>query len=124
MPIVKKPYVRNNENLKAPNSVEYVTKEEYQRRVTELIRCKNDPIYFANNYYYIVSPGKGKHRIKLYAKQEELIQAMVDNDRLCCLASRQVGKCCFYKSKIKIRKKSTKDVHEISIGELYDNISK
>jgi hypothetical protein len=51
--------VRNNEQLKAPNAVEYITPEESDWRTTELIKCAEDPIYFAENYFYIVAPVKG-----------------------------------------------------------------
>lgn len=88
--------IRNNPNLKAPNASEIVSEDEYKRRVTEIIRCKKDPIYFAENYFTIVSPKLGKHIIKLYPKQKELIEKMVSDDRVCILASRQVGKTTAY----------------------------
>ncbi len=88
--------VRNNEQLKAPNAVEYITEEERDRRYRELIRCKNDPIYFAERYFYIVAPQLGKHIIRLFEKQKDLIREMVKEDRIVCLASRQTGKTTAY----------------------------
>lgn len=52
--------------IKKPGSVDYVSKEEYQERVKEIIRCKRDIVYFAENYYRVVNPAKGLHIIKLY----------------------------------------------------------
>ena len=91
-----KQFVRGNEYLKAPHHIEYIPKKDYKWRVKELAKCKKDPIYFAEHYYYIINPEKGKHIIKLYSKQRELIRTMVDKDRIVVLASRQVGKTTAY----------------------------
>lgn len=90
--------IRNNEQLKAPHATEYITKEEYEFRAQEIIRCRKDPIYFAEKYFTIVSPDPrvGKHIIKMYPKQKELINTMMNEDRICVLASRQVGKTTAY----------------------------
>jgi hypothetical protein len=87
---------RKNPNLKGPNSSEYIDKKEYEFRVKELIRCKNDVEYFAENYFTIVTPGVGKHLIKLYPKQKELLATFRDFNRVVTLASRQSGKTTTY----------------------------
>lgn len=85
-------YLRGNENLKKPNIPEYVTENQQQEYIEELIKCREDIIYFAEKYFTIISPAKGKHKIKLYDKQKTLLRAMVDRNRVISLASRQVGK--------------------------------
>jgi len=92
----KKAFVKGNENLKSPDYIEYITTQEYKKRTRELLKCKKDPIYFAEHFYYIINPEKGKHIIKLYAKQKELIRCFQNNDRIVTLASRQVGKTTAY----------------------------
>lgn len=87
---------RNNEHLKAAGHTENITKEEFQNRVAELIKCKNDIVYFANKYFYIINPERGLHKIELYKKQEELLKFFVDRDRVVTLSSRQLGKTTSY----------------------------
>lgn len=88
--------LRGNAQLKGPDSKEYIPDCEYRRRVDEIIKCKNDIIYFANTYFKIISPGRGLHQIEVYDKQEDMLRHMVDNDRSISLASRQVGKTTCY----------------------------
>ena len=88
-------YLRGNTNVKTANVTEHVDVNEYKKRVTEIIRCKNDPIYFANKYYTIIGDN-GKQIIELYPKQEKLIKSFCDNDKTVVLASRQSGKTTGY----------------------------
>ncbi len=101
---------RNNDNLRGMDKVDNIPLEDFKYYTNEIIKCKNDITYFANKYFTIVTPGIGKHVIKTYPRQDELVQSMIDNDRLCVLASRQVGKtttynifalhiCCFSRDK-------------------------
>lgn len=82
---------RGNDKLKQKDITEYVTEAEYRRRVEEIIKCKNDAVYFANTYYTIVS-GKGKHIIELYPKQADLLRFIVDNRRCIVKCPRQCAK--------------------------------
>ncbi len=101
---------RNNANLRGMDKVDAIPLEDFKYYTSEIIKCKKDITYFANKYFTIVSPGIGKHVINTYPRQDELLQSMLDNDRLCVLASRQVGKtttynifalhiCCFSRDK-------------------------
>lgn len=90
------PFLRNNENLKVANYTEHITKEEFQYRVNEIAKCKADILYFANKYYSIVDLNIGKHVIKLYPKQQEMLQFMCKNTRSVILASRRSGKTVSY----------------------------
>jgi hypothetical protein len=101
---------RSNSNMRGEGKSEYIPLDDYKYYTTEIIKCNNDVVYFANNYFTIVTPGTGKHVINTYPRQDDLLRAMVDEDRLCVLASRQVGKttsynifalhmCCFNEDK-------------------------
>lgn len=94
----KKPFVRGNESLKAPFASEFVSQEEYQKRIEEVIHCRNDIVYFAEKYFTIISkdPKIGKHIIHLYPRQKELVKTMVNNDRVIIVSSRQIGKTTAY----------------------------
>ena len=83
---------RGNSNLKAANSTDLVPQEDFAQYTTELIKCIQDPIYFCENYVYIVSLEKGKHIIKLYEKQKELLRAFFENNRVVVTCPRQTGK--------------------------------
>ena len=89
-------FIRGNENLKKPNTVIHVSETQQQEYIQELMKCKEDIVYFAEKFFTIISPAKGKHLIELYPKQKKLLRAMVDEKRLISLASRQVGKTTTY----------------------------
>ncbi len=112
-------FIRGNPNLKAPDYTEYVSKEEAEFRVKEIIKCKNDIAYFANTYFTIIHLKRGKEIIKMYPEQEEMVKMMSENDRTIVSASRQVGKCVYKDTKIKIRNKKTKEIEEITFEEFF-----
>jgi len=89
-------FIRGNKNLKTPNYTEYISKEEAIIRTKEIIRCKNDILYFAEKYFTIISPGKGKHIIQMYDRQKDMLLMMKNNDRSIFACSRQIGKTTTY----------------------------
>lgn len=70
--------------------------EMSKKRIKEYIRCKEDVLYFAENYFYIVDIDKGKHKIKLREYQKRILKAFVSpsagKQHIAMLSSRQVGK--------------------------------
>jgi len=77
---------------------EFVSDEEYRRRILEIAKCKRDIVYFAENYFRIISndPKPGIYIIKLYEKQKEMLRAFANNRRTICLSARQTGKTTTY----------------------------
>ena len=65
-----------NPNLKKANTPIEFTKENIQ----EFLRCKDDPVYFANNYIKIVSLDEGLVPFKQYAFQKKLTSAKTSRD--------------------------------------------
>lgn len=60
-------------------------------------RCRKDIIYFAEKYFHIVDPDKGRVKIQLYEYQKRMLKAFVGDDEekkrhSVCLSSRQIGK--------------------------------
>lgn len=88
--------IGGNPNLKGAEYTETITKTEYEHRIKEFIKCKDDIVYFANNYFYIINLDTGLGLISLYEKQEDLLRHMSDEDRTIVLASRQTGKSTCY----------------------------
>lgn len=84
--------LRGNANLTKANAVDLIPQEDFAQYTTEIIKCVQDPIYFCENYVYIVSLEKGKHIIKLYEKQKELLNTFFNNNRVVVVCPRQTGK--------------------------------
>jgi hypothetical protein len=78
----------NNPNLKAAGVVVEFTGDD----VTEYIKCKNDPIYFIENYVKVVSLDHGAVLCKLYPYQKRTILAMHNNRMILAKLFRQAGK--------------------------------
>ena len=60
--------------------------------VNELKKCKQDIIYFAENYFTITNLDRGKEKIKLYVKQKQVLRSLMNNRFVSLLSSRQAGK--------------------------------
>jgi len=61
-------------------------------QVREILRCKEDPIYFIENYCYIVSLDKGLILFKLYDCQREKVEVIMNNRKVILMEGRQQGK--------------------------------
>ena len=61
-------------------------------QVREILRCKEDPIYFIENYCYIVSLDKGLILFKLYDCQKEKVEVIMNNRKVILMEGRQQGK--------------------------------
>lgn len=77
-----------NTNLKGAN----VSIDWTPDMIREWVKCKNDPIYFAQNHIKIVHVDRGLITIDLYDYQREIIEKFNDNRRLAVVTSRQAGK--------------------------------
>jgi hypothetical protein len=76
-----------------PNLPSIEAKFEYTpEMVEEIDKCKNDIVYFAQNYFYIVEPDLGKMLIPLLPYQLRLLEAFKHNRFNIVLSSRQSGK--------------------------------
>lgn len=63
-----------------------------QEHFEEFQKCKDDPVYFINNYVKTVTFDKGLTDFKLYPYQEKLINKYHNNRFNICKSSRQAGK--------------------------------
>ena len=77
-----------NPNLKKANTAIEFTQEN----IIEFLKCKDDPVYFANNYIKIVSLDEGLVPFKQYPFQKKLIQNFHENRFNICKMPRQTGK--------------------------------
>lgn len=83
--------------------------------VSEYIKCKNDPIYFAETYFKIIHVDKGVIPFKLYEYQKEAIVASATNRKFIMNASRQCGKCVSINTEINIRNKTSNEIVKVSV---------
>lgn len=77
-----------NTNLKQVGYVIPFTKEQIQ----EIIRCKNDPVYFIQTYVKIVSLDLGLVDFSLYDYQKNFINIIENNRKVISMQPRQMGK--------------------------------
>jgi hypothetical protein len=81
-------YYRGSKNVPVAGAQYHFTSD----MVEELKKCKEDIVYFAENFFYIVSLDRGKEKIKLYEAQKDVLRSLVDNRFVCLLSCRQSGK--------------------------------
>jgi len=84
----KKESYMGNPQLPSKNAKFIYTPE----MVEEIEKCKNDIVYFAKNYFYIIEPDMGKILIPLLDYQIRLLQAFQDHRYNIVTSSRQSGK--------------------------------
>ena len=77
-----------NPNLKKANTAIEFTEEQ----IVEFVRCKQDPVYFAQTYVKIVTLDHGLQPFKMYPFQEKLIRNFHDHRFNICKMPRQTGK--------------------------------
>ena len=77
-----------NSNLKSAGVVVQFTPED----VKEYMKCAADPIYFIENYCYIVTLDHGLQLFKLYDCQKTKIDVIHNNRRVILMEGRQQGK--------------------------------
>jgi hypothetical protein len=63
-----------------------------QEQVTEYLKCKDDPVYFIENYCKIISLDHGLVPFKLYDCQREKVKIIHDNRKVILMEGRQQGK--------------------------------
>lgn len=86
--VLKNSFYMGNQNLPSKGASFEYTKE----MVDEIDKCKNDLLYFAENYFFILNLDEGRQKIRLYKAQRRILKKMKDNRFFCLLASRQIGK--------------------------------
>ena len=77
-----------NPNLK-PLAYQHDFSEE---EIKEYVKCKEDPIYFIENYVKIITLDKGLQPFKLYDCQKKKVECIMNNRRVVLMEGRQQGK--------------------------------
>jgi hypothetical protein len=93
--------------------------------ISEFMKCQDPvdgPAYFANNYFYIQHPTKGKIQYKAYPYQKKLLDSYHTHVYSVNLLGRQMGKCVDKDVKVCIINKVTNVVYDIPIGIFFDYV--
>ena len=77
-----------NPNLKRTN----VNIEWTQENIEEYLKCKEDPVYFTENYIKIINLDEGLVPFEMYPFQEKLVKNFHENRFNICKMPRQSGK--------------------------------
>lgn len=77
-----------NPNLKSIGHQHSFTKKQ----ISELLKCKDDPIYFIEEYCQIVTLDKGLQPFKLYDCQKKKVDFIMNNRQTILMEGRQQGK--------------------------------
>jgi hypothetical protein len=88
--------------------------------VSELKKCKENVLHFAENHFNIVNLDEGKQKIQLHSYQKKALRMIRDNRFSLFLFSRQSGKCLKMNTLCKIRNKKTGEIQEFTIKQLFD----
>lgn len=102
-------------NLKRANILTHWTPD----MIDEYKKCRDDIIYFAENYCVITHVDYGTIKVNLRQYQKDMIRLMFTDRRLVARLSRQLGKCSEKSTLIKVRNKKTGIVEEVTIGEFH-----
>ena len=87
MPLIDDIYLGNPNLKKANTQIEFT-----QDQVFEFVKCKEDPVYFTQNYIQIVSLDEGLVPFNMYPFQRKLIDNFHGNRFNICKMPRQTGK--------------------------------
>lgn len=88
-----------------------------QDMVDEWIRCRDDPIYFAETYIKIVHVDRGLIPIELYEYQKEVIDVVQGNRKIIVTQSRQSGKALCLDTEIPMSAGGFKRMGDIVVGD-------
>jgi len=103
----------------------YAQTEYTPESIQDLIRCKNDPLYFIEKFVKVQHPTKGILPMQLYEYQKRMLTAIHEQKECIILAARQSGKCVFEDTELVIIKKPTgikKALLKLIDGETYGRI--
>ena len=96
--------------------------EYTQAEIDEIKKCARDVVYFANKYAVSMTDA-GIQKIKLRPYQEAALRHFQNNRWSVFLASRQVGKCGSYLTKIITKNRLSGKESKIFIGDLFYSTS-
>lgn len=88
----------------------------------EWMKCRDDPIYFAEKYIKIVHVDKGFIPIELYPYQKDIIEKITNHRRATVVTSRQAGKCVRGSINITVRNKKTGQVVSMPVEQYHELI--
>ena len=92
---------------------------EWSKEMVEAYeRCKTDIIFFAENFFTIITKSK-RIKIPLRDYQKKFLNDAMNHKRILALQSRQSGKCLSFNTKVVVRLKWFPIPIKIKVGTLF-----
>lgn len=92
--------------------------EMTQYETEEFVKCSEDIHYFAEKYCKILTD-EGVDNIKLRKYQKKILKTFKNEQFSILVASRQIGKCSLYNTKIVIKNNFDKKLYSTTLGSFY-----
>ena len=105
-------YLGNPLLKKANTQIEFT-----EAQVIEFLKCKEDPVYFAENYIKIVNVDEGLVPFNMYPFQRKLIENFHNHRFNICKMPRQVGKMLSLDTPIPTPE-GWSTIHDLKIGDI------
>lgn len=105
----------------------YEQSEFTPENIQDLLRCREDPVYFMKKFIKVTHPTKGMVPLELYHYQERMVDALLNHKDVIMLCSRQLGKCLQGQTHISTIVKPTgfkKVILKIVNRDLYERVSR
>lgn len=99
-----------------------ITRNLTNEQLVEIIKCKRDVKYFANNFYKVVSNEKGEHIINLREFQLRMLDHYVDHRHKITMSGRQSGKCIQSQQFVEILDIKSGEIRQIKIIDFFNEI--
>lgn len=87
-----------------------------QEMLEEYVKCKNDPLYFVENYMKIVHVDEGLVNFEMFDYQKEMLEHIDDNRYSILLTARQIGKALDIETPI-LTPNGFKKLKELNVGD-------
>ena len=88
--------------------------------LAEYTKCRDDPVYFIENYMKVIHVDHGLVPFKLRQYQHTLVQNVHEHRRNIITMARQSGKCLKHSNFINLKNKKTGKCCRMTIGEFYE----
>lgn len=115
---------KGNCDLRAEGETVEMTLEQQQ----EWFKCANDPLYFSQNYFNIITSDSSIQLFNPYEYQKKTMKVILRDDKITphtiIMWPRQMGKCVYKDTKITIRNKKIENIENITIENFHNKYIK
>lgn len=96
------------------------TQQWTEDTVSEYVKCVKSVKYFVLKHCKVPHPTRGLISPDLRDYQMRMLDVIEKHNKVAICTPRQVGKCIFSETEIRIKNKKTGEIREVSISEFFD----